>query len=86
MKGAQTAALATAFSVALEINDHYLQRKRDPPAYAVGGTLAGIAHGLVSRPFSPASTIKKIVVMGAAGAAFSFVHDYFETTPAGPSP
>lgn len=86
MKGAQTAALASAFSVALEINDHYLQRKRDPAAYAVGGAMAGIAHGVVSRPFAAASTIKKMVVMGAAGAAFSFAHDYFQSKPDESSP
>lgn len=86
MKGAQTAALASAFSVALEINDHYLQRKRDPAAYAVGGVMAGIAHGVVSRPFAAASTIKKMVVMGAAGAAFSFANDYFQSKPDESSP
>lgn len=86
MKGAQTAALAAAFTATLEVNDHYLQRKRDPATYAVGGAMAGFVHSLVSLPFAPVSMVRKAAVMGAVGAAFSFLQEYMGTTIAESSP
>lgn len=86
MKGAQTAVLAAAFTVTLEVNDHYLQRKRDPAAYAVGGALAGFVHSLVSLPFAPVSMVRKVAVMGAIGVAFSFAQEFLDTTIVESSP
>lgn len=76
MQGAQTSALAAAFTITLEVNDHYLKRKRDAFTYAIAGTIAGLTQGVLVRPFTVTLTLQRTSLLAGVGAVYALIEEH----------